>query len=725
MRRLGLVLALLGASLAGAQTFRTSRAPGNFTGSDVTGNSFTASSTGSAFVAPVGGKTCFNGASCTEAISSDGSSVIVTGALSVSTVSASGASTAASYTATGQVSGATLKNANSTWTVDSSGNVVSGSLSASTVTASTSVQTPQLTATIIQQAVIPRHRYIGPLIRQAIIKGSGSFRGPYVGNSIMAGSGSSGGSNIIPFVVGTTLQAAIGTDTTNSWSGRPEGVGGTTTADALAYLSDTYDNASGRPTRGAPFSDPYICILDLRNDVSLLTVQQSSMLLRLVLQHAKRKGVDAVVVIDPPNVDAGFHILDTQANFGNWADAWRQVAADEGATLVDSWRAFYLLDQARPGILSTYYPAGGGVHPNDAGHAYIGSLIAQAMLAPSQGYTGAFGGATGDLDVEAISSWTSTAGITSLSSVTGLSSATTSRMVQTGEGSAQGYVLSASGNSVTIPNSVPAQYVLITAMKGPAYSGTFTAQYNFVNLNAGAAYTTAGSSTVQEFTYVAPVWSTAAAGQVGSTVITWASGTVSILGVTVIGECLTGYSDGAWPNVAETGTWSDATIASLYGARSSATVGDTDVFTWYGSTFQIGYERSTSQGKFTWSTDGGGATTVDAYLNASAILGTATVGQGLTEGWHTTTVTIATKNASSSGNTVKFGRVSQYDHAPEPAVRFVPLAVGGTTLKLRDRWTRATIDHVLSGAPYINQWVVGQSTLALSGTGSALVRLER
>jgi hypothetical protein len=186
---------------------------------------------------------------------------------------------------------------------------------------------------------------------------------------------------------------------------------------------------------------------------------------------------------------------------------------------------------------------------------------------------------------------------------------------------------------------------------------------------------------------------------------------------------------GIYPYATETGTWPDTTLTSstfnvsALPGRSSSTVADTTVLTFYGSTFTFWYATGSDKGKFSYAVDGGGATTVDAYVAGSEQVVSVTPAKNLTEGWHTVTLTVVTKNASASANTVKFGGFCTSVHSPDPGSEYISIGQG-ETVQLLECWKRASIDRVLSGSPTL-QFTPNAATISLGGTGAALVRLSR
>lgn len=103
-----------------------------------------------------------------------------------------------------------------------------------------------------------------------------------------------------------------------------------------------------------------------------------------------------------------------------------------------------------------------------------------------------------------------------------------------------------------------------------------------------------------------------------------------------------------------TGAWTTENVNVLYsgGRRVSSTVGDSFTLVFYGTSVGIVAEKASNLGKLTTSIDGGASTTTDLYsgdLSTRQVVYQTTT---LLPGRHTLTGTVATKNASSSGNTV-------------------------------------------------------------------------
>ena len=117
-----------------------------------------------------------------------------------------------------------------------------------------------------------------------------------------------------------------------------------------------------------------------------------------------------------------------------------------------------------------------------------------------------------------------------------------------------------------------------------------------------------------------------------------------------------------------TGTWAEETVNILYGGgrKVSSTIGDTFTITFTGSSIGLIMEKGGSMGKFYASVDGGEETLVDLYVNAIVSRTVVYQQTGLSNSEHVLTVTVATKNASSSANNVG---VQGYVKSPTDGIR--------------------------------------------------------
>lgn len=579
--------------------------------------------------------------------------------------------------------------------------------------------------------IVPRGRNYSYSIREAMQSANtASIPGGYVvGNSIAGGAGASGQTTTSWWsICGSKLATFAGIGTQANWSPSNVGIAGATVFNILGYLSDNCDGSPTVPTRSRLWNTTPVYITigpTYRNDGGI-PIAQWSMALRCAAQACKRHNVDCVMVTDPPNINMTTGaILDLSME--PYRLAMRQIASDEGATLVDWWLWDWLQTQFGVSLISKR--AVDGVHPNDVGHSEGGNLLYAALTAGGVAPAPAFGRPS-DVFLGQnfiVSAFVGVNSPPSLSTLPLLSNS--ARNIQRNTENNKGYVLG-SGSSMIFPSPGGARMAAIACCQDPANTGTLTALMLGNSIATGLSWATGtGYESTQ---YVSITANTNSPGQFKLTAV---GGQVSVLGVTFIGAWLNEFHTASPDPVAvATGTWGADTIAAdntIYGATtptavSSSTVGDTWVRAWYGDTCSIHLEKSNAVGKITYSTDGGGSSTFDCYTTAGTFGVDLRLASGVTVGWHTTTVTVATKNASSSSNLIKLCGFRSAVSLPDPIVWDFPLVVG-ETLQLPDFWAEAYVVRALTGTPYINQWVPGQSSVSLTGSAGdkAWVRLRR
>jgi hypothetical protein len=596
--------------------------------------------------------------------------------------------------------------------------------------------------------ITPRHRKYLPALRYAISSAStGNIPGSVaVGNSIVQGSGASTGANAWLPQLGVKLQAYSSLGTSGNWTPTTFGIGGSTIASAVTFVSDYQDPAAYTiPKRSTTWTTArsVVYVMDMRNDPTYESVADYALLLRATLLQIKRHGADPVLVTEPPsiNVSTGA-IVDTSVNWTPYLTAAQQICADEGVTLVDCWSYFNYLSQQgidlRPLMSDT-------VHPNDTAHALIASLVFRCMTTPSPapgiGFTDR---AATESRVAAYTSYASTqrtvstVGTTDGNGTTAATTAGTARNQQMG--SNQVYVVPTSG-TLAFLSPGPIRGVIVSYYTDTNNTGRPTLTYNSVS-PSGAVTTGArwdgfqsnGSSTLQNISgsfsrqfdwYYSTVGqnSTFVDGQSGSLTITANGGQIAVLGVTwIMGEITAAHS--VWAAKTETGTWSAATFTDTSEpARTSTTAGDIVVLLWWGSALSIDFQTSPSSGKLDVTTDGNATAAQDMYSAGTGRNRSFQVAKGLVDGPHSTTLAIdAVKNASSSGFSLIYGHCFATTGTPDSSYDYLDIG-SGETVTLGTTWKNAFVDTVISGTPAV-RYNPGSATIALT-TGSAVVRLQR
>lgn len=600
--------------------------------------------------------------------------------------------------------------------------------------------------------IAPRHRRYLSALRFAVSSGS-TANIPHVvaiGNSIVQGSGASVAANAWVPVLGAKLQAYTALGTASQWSPVQYGDGGSTVATADSFLADAQAGTYATPTRSTLWntSPTAVLVMDMRNDPTYTSAADYALLLRVALLQIKRHNADPVLVIEPPEINATTGaVLDNASNWTPYYQAALQAAADEGATVVDAWAFFGLLQRQGVDLRPLMYTD--GVHPSDAGHALIASLVFECLTAPPPapgvGFTDR---AATDGRVSAVAGYASavrspdTVGTTSANGTTGASTAATARQVQLGQSTSTVYAVP-SGGYLLFNSPGPVRGVIVSYYTDSNNTGRPVVSYNSVSptgaVTTGArwdGYQTNGTSTLQNISgpYSRQFdWYYSTAGQNGTFVdeqagtleVLASGGQIAVLGVTWVMGNESEYHP-TWGTRTETGAgWSAGTFAdNSEPARSDATAGDSVSLPWYGSSLGIDFQTSPSSGEVDVATDGVTVAAQDLYSGGTGRKHVAQVAKNLAEGWHTTTLTVdAAKNASSTGFTVLYGHLAAVTHTPDPSFSYVSLAQG-ETVSLGDYWKRANIDTVTSGTPAV-QFSPGKNTLTLSGTGSAVVRLTR
>ena len=406
-------------------------------------------------------------------------------------------------------------------------------------------------------------------------------------------------------------------------------------------------------------------------------------------------------------------------NFPQLLNAARAICAEEGATFIDTWT--YFLNMSNAGYNLTNYTTSDGTHPNNAGHAIIGQLVFQGLITPVLSNPAfAVNRNVSSMRSYLISSYKpSYTNGTANAAISGLTTLSTARQVQLGEATPNATTLTGTQQAYySVPNLSNGYFV--TNIGGSAYTGTATVT-NGGSLNGS---TLAGGPYVREQT-VFSTWNTGGTFNSPATIVVTANSanTVAVSGVVFLGADESTIESPPLNNVKTGGAdWGTGTLTTGESAITNATIGDTFTETWYGTAFDIVTATGVSYGKFSYATDGGASTTIDGYLNASDNTATTSI-TGLAETWHSTVFTIVTKNASSSGNTVKFGRFLGFTYSPMDDYRFV--TVGTSSVNMPQYWKQARIETTLSGSPTVNTWVPGRSTISVGGSGVATLRVTR
>lgn len=581
-----------------------------------------------------------------------------------------------------------------------------------------------------QTYVVARHRRLADKLSQYhSSENIGFLSGLSIGNSITQGTGTSGFTYTYSYRLGQYLADWFGYGTISDWDANNYGVGSGDLSTCAGYIAHDGDyETADMIQRGADLPNrDYVLLMSLRNDVTNLTVAEYTDLLRAVLRNIMNSGIDVIFITEPPKINTSTGaITDDDDNWTPWYEAALRICAEEGATVVDEWK--YWVDQAANGYNLTTRTSD-GVHYDDTTHEHIASQILVALKTPveSQPYfrDGALLTEGGRATI--VGKYVDSAA-TATGAISGLTTSGTGRFIVKGEGTKEAYTI-ASGNTLSFKCPIPCRGIILTMVGGSSNTGTASVTYPAGTAVQGGTGL-GGGSTVREKTYWLPLnsFDANASFQYGvaeeNCRVTAVGGQIQITSVLFVGANLTSYNTPA-ANAVEVGTWSDSTLPNGNAARTSSTISDTYTYRFYGTGMNLRYQRGTDQGKFGWTIDGGGSTTVDCYLNAAATTQDLMSIKNLSRGWHTLELTIETKNAASSANNVEFGDFIVYDEEPKAATQYIEMQ-DGETYYLPEYWERAIIHEVISGTPLPPDFAAGDETITLRGSScSAVVRLER
>ncbi|ABO57529.1 TPA: SGNH/GDSL hydrolase family protein [Burkholderia vietnamiensis] len=585
----------------------------------------------------------------------------------------------------------------------------------------------------LSRYIEPRHARLASLLNDDHISQSQSAipAGIGLGNSIMQGTGASQYSNTWVWQLGAKLQTYYGSGVISNWAATNYGVGGARIDNVACYLADNGETVPIRP--GRIFSlGQYFLIMSIRNSAGIVSLQDYGVMLRACIRQIKRHGLDAVMVSENPALTwAGstYTVNDNSTNWTPWLQLAKRICAEEGATFVDVWGYMMMLETQTPGSIGQYLTSD-GTHPNDAGHALIANLAFQALIspvAPNPAWMDRRADVTGKSYL--VSRYNFSTSSAPLTAISGLATNATARQVSTNEAQTNVYQF-ANGGTGFPQCPIPCCGIILDMVNIPGSTSQINVLYNGVS--RGTFGPASGPNVLEWSDHFFWLPGSSFVGDVISGATLTATGVINLAGVVFIGRDV--FDCQPVPSNPTPGAnWTAGTmqpgapLSSTSPAIQDATVGDAISINWFGTSLAVQYAKGTTFGMFNYSTDGGAASSnVDCYLNAAETSAFLQVAKGLTEGWHTTVFTIATKNASSSANTVKFCNFSSYCVAPMARTKYISMNAGESRT-IKGSYLRAVIEQVFSGSPNVYQFVPSQpsATLTLGGTGSALIRLER
>jgi len=552
-----------------------------------------------------------------------------------------------------------------------------------------------------------------------------------VGTSITAGAGSP---EMPPhnfcYFLGPALHAYVGADglTDNAWTPDNCGVGASTSATSANYLADNFNATTGKIESGA---SNYLAMKMtwgeiLRNEQSNLTLQQSSGFVRLVMWQAYKKGGHFALITPPPQVSvADGSVQDDIVNsYSQYANRAITSAADLGASVADFHR--WNVDRIASGIdirPEMENPTGLTIltHPGNTGYsnmANFGFLCATGPSSPNPPRLS-------DLperypDIITNYQCAGSGSVTATSPISGLTTATTGRIKQTGESGCEVYVLTPGMNaSVSFQFDTISYGFIVHTVLGSG--GTFRVTYNSLNIDGGGF--TEVSSYVREHTYVLDLLPAYASevGPAGELRITCTSGTIRVLGASSLGPSQIScfpipayYAAGAH--------WTESTFYDLTPCLEGTTEDETITIPFDGPWFAFYRETGTTFGQIACSVDEGAyGAAIDCYESAWPYHHRQTIVNPGTEGRHWVTIKVVEKNPASSGNTVHLSDFRTYTNTF--STRRVIFPKAGVPLDLRAKFNEARILEVYSGAPNIDGALSG-NIFTLQGTGYAAVELS-
>lgn len=564
----------------------------------------------------------------------------------------------------------------------------------------------------------PRHRHLANKITKLKIDGNVTntyLNGLSLGNSITAGAGTTASDNPYTYQLAKLLVGEYGYGVANDWAASNYGVSGATIANVIGYIAHIGDDTLPQKSESTTNLD-YALVMSLRNDVTTLSVGDYSQILRTTFRQLLSQNIDVIFITEFPKINPTTgEVLDNVVTWNSWYEAAIRICGEEGVSLVDNWK--YWIDSKVD--LRNYTVD--GVHYGDLPHAQCASLIFSCLSKPvdsSVVYSNDSDG-RGVLVGKYIDKDS-----TSLDVISSLTTASIGRKAVLNEVDANCFT-TAANSTLTFNCPVQTQGLILTMIGGGSNTGTATIQLNGVNIVNGSGMS--GGTLVREVSHYRPLNSSDANsqyifGQEVSCDITAVGGQIQVSGVLFLGSTRTQYNSPE-TNVIESGSWSGSTLSSGGNSRQSSTVGNTATIRFFGTGYHFNYTRGTDKGKFTYEVDGTGSTLVDCYLNASPAISTLDI-SNLTRDWHTLVITIATKNGSSSANTVGFGETRTHDYTINTNTQYTTVSTGNT-INLPNYWERAVIHEIISGTPLNPDFTPGDSTFTLRGSGIAVIRLER
>jgi len=599
----------------------------------------------------------------------------------------------------------------------------------------------------------PRHVNVFPTIRKILHSGLTSDIPTLfsMGNSIMMGTLVSTPANYQMAVCAAKMATFVGYGTTGNWTPTNLAVTGSSIEDSEITCGDSSDANPFNIKQGKVYTsnNGWTFLFPLKNEggSSYNLIQRK---LTPLCNSLRKKNYDAFFMIDSPTIDGNGNVATTDNTtlLNSQRLAMAAMAGDYGFTLINVFAYFQLINQLGINLNPFYaYPGTGTintVHPSDRGHAEMGNLAFYAVTSPSN-RAARFYNSVPETPlligqrVQVSNQWimgTSTATLTNwnVSPFVAPRTPTTLRAYQNGDATPQVYVATTGQSGYFMPPA-PFSALLINSYATPSNSGGITVYaYSSLSISADTGsdqpitrlldINSSSSALVNRYP---PVPGTNNMGNTYSNVIkVSATGSQACWGGVGFVHPNIIEQHSKYPNSVEVGTWADSTLTHALVSysetgRGSSTVGDTLTVKWWGTDLHVWCQNGTNIGKFSSNTDAAGATTYDLY-NTVGDITPVTLAFNLAEGWHSTVLTIVTKNASSSGNLVNFSHWITVDSTPDPSQIWVSIG-SGETMQLTGVWRYVEITSTISGTPVLS-FVPFASTISCSG-GAAVIKLSK
>lgn len=489
------------------------------------------------------------------------------------------------------------------------------------------------TETIYSNKVIVRHTHLD---KHTTI---GNYIDWFVtGDSIGEGAGSSSYPNTWYWKLAGQLQVYFNRGTTSDWAGLICATGGQSIPNVIPYLSHnlTTEPNSMVSEKSSAYNYHAWVVCTGRNDCTSMSLSDFKKLYRLAVRQGIRAGIDVICMTEPPSINTSDWSIN-DPYYPEYAQAIRDIAADEGASLVDVHKDF--LEQYNVYGISPQILMADVAHPNDAGHLRISNLMFSCFTAPSDSKT--YKDFDDEYLLKCIPQTQFNMGTDQAISVV---TANTARGLWKGSLTAV-KIASGATLSISMP-SIDWDYMIVTFINKLS-TGTATVQSpTGFNVQTGITFS---SDYTREVSHLIKTTNTTTLSKNSISIIA-SGGDVYVSGITVIAPEITTIHPVIKGN--EVGTWATATLFPSLSFRESNIVGNTITVEWYGTNLVLCTAKGQRQGIVSITTDDLSPVSFDMY-SASALY-TNRIGHylPLDLGYHKTVIKVETKNASATDNYV-------------------------------------------------------------------------